>query len=502
MRALPVLIVLGAILAGDAAPGQQPRPSSSRGQRSVMVPPRTARNQPAPAAEPAAEGEETPAPAPLPPPRANAVPAPTTQGAIPEGAIIEGPIQQGPGQFYDEHGHVVDGGYFDEGYSEYADGTCGLDCPRCGGAGCRLMWFSAEYLMFWGRGMNTPPLVTTSPAGTAQAAAGVIGQPGTTVLYGGNGLLDGVRNGMAFSAGKWFDCCQQTGIEFDYFFLGQINEHFEATGNGQPILARPFFNAVTNLEDSELVSFPNVLSGTVSVDSNSFVQSAGVRLLWNVLQNYYCGDPNCGHYACGAACTRWDLLVGYRWYQLDEQLTIREDLTTLDQNPQVMFDITDDFRTRNNFHGGELGLKWQFQQNRWALDALGKVALGNNHEQVSIRGQTISTPVGGASDTGIGGLLAQTTNIGDYSRDRFAAIFEVGAKLKYQCSQNLWLTAGYTFIMWDGVVRPGGQIDRVVNPNLLPPPTLPLVGPARPAFTFNDETFWLHGLRLGGEFRW
>ncbi|MCE9524663.1 MAG: BBP7 family outer membrane beta-barrel protein, partial [Planctomycetales bacterium] len=45
-----------------------------------------------------------------------------------------------------------------------------------------------EYLMWWGRGQNIPALVTTSPNGTPQNEAGVLGFPNTTTLFGNQGI--------------------------------------------------------------------------------------------------------------------------------------------------------------------------------------------------------------------------------------------------------------------------------------------------------------------------
>src|SRR5439155_8338502 len=45
-------------------------------------------------------------------------------------------------------------------------------------------WVTADYLAGWLRADRLPPLVTTSPPGTARVSAGVPGQPGTTLLFG------------------------------------------------------------------------------------------------------------------------------------------------------------------------------------------------------------------------------------------------------------------------------------------------------------------------------
>ena len=46
------------------------------------------------------------------------------------------------------------------------------------------LWFRGEALLWWTRGGQTPPLLTTSPGSTPQAQAGVLGQPNTTILFG------------------------------------------------------------------------------------------------------------------------------------------------------------------------------------------------------------------------------------------------------------------------------------------------------------------------------
>ena len=99
-----------------------------------------------------------------------------------------------------------------------------------------------------------------------------------------------------------------------------------------------------------------------------------------------------------------------------------------------------------------------------------------------------------------GGLLAQRTNIGDYSANNFSFVPEVGVRLGYLIAPRVALTAGYNFIYWTGVARPGEQIDPVVNPTQIPPGTLQ--GPARPAFTGVSTTdIWIQGVSTGLEFR-
>ena len=52
-------------------------------------------------------------------------------------------------------------------------------------------WVGMDYLAWSVKGDRLPPLVTTSPAGTPLAQAGVLGPPGTTVLFGDSSVNGG-----------------------------------------------------------------------------------------------------------------------------------------------------------------------------------------------------------------------------------------------------------------------------------------------------------------------
>jgi hypothetical protein len=52
------------------------------------------------------------------------------------------------------------------------------------------------------------------------------------------------------------------------------------------------------------------------------------------------------------------------------------------------------------------------------------------------------------------------------------------------------------------VVRPGGQIDLDVNPDLLPPEAVPFTGAARPQFVFHETDYWAQGISAGLDYRW
>jgi hypothetical protein len=251
---------------------------------------------------------------------------------------------------------------------------------------------------------------------------------------------------------------------------------------------------VNGAEDAEQIAnllvpaLPNLLplTGRVAVSSSS--RMWGIE--GNGLRNLVVG---CNY--------RVDLLGGFRYVQLDEGLTIGEDLLVPADSPQAAgtrFLVQDDFGTRNNFYGGQLGTREEFRRGRWSLDVLTKVALGVSDESVTIKGNTQITAPGGPPQNFVGGLLALPTNIGNYHRDSFAVIPEVGVSVGYQVTSHLRAKLGYSFLYWSSVARPGNEVNRLVNPTQLPPNTL--VGVAQPTFLFKSTDFWAQGINAGLEY--
>jgi hypothetical protein len=374
--------------------------------------------------------------------------------------------------------------------------SAGLCCDDTGVADCfpyRRLWIRTEYLLWQTKHAHIPPLVTSSPA----TSLGVIGQPGTEVLLGGS-LDYEEQSGGRFTLGVWLDPCKCFGLEGSYFFLGQRTTHFTAASSGVPLLARPFFNTATGAEDSELVAnpviptLPNVmpLAGRIAVESSSRFQGAEANGVINLWQR----------------CGRWDMILGGRFLRLDENIGITEDLTVQGTSPfaGANFMLGDHFATRNEFWGGQIGLRSEWCWRRWSLGLSAKVALGDTHERVDINGSTVITPPGGVGTSFAGGLLTQPTNIGRFSKDRFAVAPEAGLNIAYQITPRVRALVGYDFLYISNVARAADQIDRVVNPTQLP--SLAgrgtLVGPARPAVLFKDSDFWAQGVNFGLEFRY
>jgi len=373
----------------------------------------------------------------------------------------------------------------------------------------RGWWVQGEYLMWWPRPMQVPALVTSGTTGSK----GVLGVDGTQTLLGGQ-MLDTMYSGGRFRAGVWTDQCAGRGWEFEFFGIGEETERqtFSGTGaTGTSVIARPFFNVLTTTqvpsgqEDADLVAYPGQLSGSVTVEATSRLYGIAVHPLWTNHETYD-AIPLIDTGSCAPVKTSMTTFVGWRYLNLAERLGVSENLTSLLAAPEDgQFLVNDRFGTRNRFNGADIGVIWNRRHGRLSLDMLMRVAIGSTRQEVSIAGSTsIRESAGGNNDfeNATGGLLAQRTNIGHYSQSQFSAVPELGLTLGYNLAPRWRCTVGYTLLFWSNVVRPGDQIDRDVNPNLMPPEASPFTGLERPTFDFVETDLWVNGINLGLEHAW
>ncbi len=388
------------------------------------------------------------------------------------------------------------------GASTNASGpSCSSDSASCFAPGADAcgppgrFWASAEYLLWWARDDHVPPLVTASPT----ASAGVLGAPGTVVLYGGS-VDENPFSGGRFALGFWADNCHKFGFETDFLFLGTQSNDFTAAGSGAAgsttAIARPVINVATGAEASELVASAGALGGTVSVDHQT--------RLWGLEENVLCNLYCCG---CCDSGTRIDFIAGFRYLQMDESLAITENLTVDTSVPTIggsTIGVYDGFTTHNYFYGGQIGARAEWWRDRFFANVTGKVAFGNTFETIDINGTTTFTPVGGKTTVQSGGLLALPTNIGHYEHDEFTVVPEIDFNVGYQLTRNIRAFVGYSFLYWSNVARPGDQIDRTINVTQIPSTSGPdtLIGPARPAFILNQTDIWAQGINFGIELRY
>ncbi len=408
--------------------------------------------------------------------------------------------------------------YDDDGF--YDDGQ--PDLEHCQYVPSSQFWIRADYLSWWTNGNQLPALITTGLA--ADAVPGALGQPGTNVLFGGGVANSDTRSSYRMTLGYWGDTYRVLGMEADYFDLGGASANFSQTSNGSVILARPFFDVISGSEGAQLIAHPVTgapglgVVGTVTAHASDYFESVGVRMRRNLRAYTTCqsrdcidfpGCPQCNEArACGRRTRtfRLDMIGGYRYYRLNDGVTISENTVLTEAHgvvpAGVVIDVRDSFHATNEFNGGELGLLADYRRGRWSMELLAKFALGNNRRTVLIDGRTVT--MGAApGDTPVvtqGGLLALPTNMGRHIRNDFTIIPQFGAELGYQLTHGMRFFAGYNLLYWSQTARAGDHIDTNVDQRNIPPP---MAGATpSPAFTSRDTAFWAQGLNLGVELRY
>lgn len=356
-------------------------------------------------------------------------------------------------------------------------------------------WTSAEYLMWWTRSTQLPPLVTTS----SPQSGGILGSGDTRTLLEGS-FGDTFHSGARFGVGRWFDCEQVRGVEGRFFFLGENGTTFNADTNSHPLLARPFFNVNQPFGPfSEIVAAQGLATGAVEVSLKNSLWGADVNFRRNL---------------GGSECARLDALVGYRFLNFKERLTITETFVRTPNSdlavgsPALSGTITDSFRTENNFHGGQIGLAGEMRRGRWYLDGRATIAFGTTFQRAKVSGSQVLNLQNAGLAQFNGGLLAVPgANIGTHTQQVFAVAPEVGLNLGYHLTQRTRVFVGYNFLYLSNVLRPAGVIDTGVDAARIPNFPLagspaPLGGVPRPTPAMRTTDFFAQGISFGLAFTW
>ncbi len=350
-------------------------------------------------------------------------------------------------------------------------------------AGNPTLWVGVEALLMWTKNQPLPiPVITTGPASLG-ASAGNLGVPGTTSLNGP--LHYGLDGGFRLFAGGWFDTDHTIGLSGSVFFLGQQSAGFGAvdgTGNGGFVINEP----VAGMPFNTQVSAPGVATGGVAVDATSRLAGGDINLLYNLYR--------------GNGLTI-NVLGGYRYLELDEWLTITGNsllfaaTTYTDGMGNVLatapagstVTVIDQFGTRNQFSGGQLGVEFQYRWEKWFVGGTLKMAIGATHEVIMINGTTNVFPVGGTPVPLTGGNYA-SIQIGQYARNQFAVAPEAQLNVGYQFTPWLRGLVGYNFLWLSSVARPGNQIDNSYD------------GVLHPLVPMTGSSYWTQGFNFSLQF--
>ncbi|MBA4065788.1 MAG: hypothetical protein C0501_19135 [Isosphaera sp.] len=444
------------------------------------------------------------------------------------------------------------------------------------GAAPRI-YFDASYVLAFVRDqpINYPLLTTGSPN-----QMGVLGQNTTIALIPARDIDYGAVSGYRLGGGFYGDADRRFGFDITALSLGErrFTQTFrgDSVGSvGVPVLARPFINANTGLQTSQVLisptipgavpaNLPNVVTtgggpfmgtGTVITSTpadttvvpgvTSPVSSTavgGVKFL--ATTEVFSIDPSAlwNIFRSTPGTRAWmsvDALVGYRYLEVQERIRISSQSaltgvllvqtvndpagpagpmltgSTLIPIPvaaggvaasaPATISITDRFNASNQFNGGNFGLRGEVRYGVCDLSVTGKVAVGTMHQELRVRGLTAFTnPLSNTSGFSLSGLYANSSNIGTFTRDEFTVIPEVNLNIGVNVTRGFRMFLGYNFLHVENVIRPGNELNPVINPAVVPFNTafgLP-VGTPGPGPAFNNSSYWVHAANFGFSFRY
>ncbi|TWT72875.1 BBP7 family outer membrane beta-barrel protein [Allorhodopirellula solitaria] len=362
----------------------------------------------------------------------------------------------------------------DSGCDQCSDGGCNScdgyygDCNSCDGLGCGScdhcglsnaslsldpgQWFgSLELLLLFREGDSIPALVTTSPPGTEGDVAGQL--PGATILAGGEQAFKDLTAGGRLTLGTWLDDCRDRSLVFRGWTATEADYSYSARQgiNSGSILAVPTTNAGS--PDSLLVAFPD--------SAENFGRFGSVNL--QASSNVYGGDISVRQFLTGGLGTTFDVLYGYQYMHLDEDLQFSTTSTkTQDPFPAQIgntLSTSDRFEATNNFHGGQFGFAGNYREGCWSFDWLGKIGFGQIKRQAERRGSSVittDTPPPAVNDTG---LLVGDANSGSYSSSTFGWVPEFDVSVGWHKYPRFDVTFGYNIIAMTDAVRLSGIMD-------------------------------------------
>lgn len=326
-----------------------------------------------------------------------------------------------------------------------------------------------DFLRWWVDQQTSPTLANaTSIQGTRAISAGTFD--------------NGERIGTRSTVGFWVDSHNKIALEGSFLYLFNRNPSFTV---GTPTITRPFFNLATGAADAIVVASPGISTGAAGIDSHF---------------RFHSGEINIRNEVCRWCWGHIDLLGGFRYLRLDEDLNVTTSTVTTAGGVLL---ASDRFDTENTFCGFQIGIEGEANWDRWFFNPYGKFAVGNNSRIINVNGNRVGP---GQPGSVAGGLLAVPTNIGRNRDEELAFVPEIGFNVGFRLSQGCRIHVGYTGLLLSNAARPGDQINVNINPTQLQLPGGPPAAPTGPLGPFYngavDRVFWAQGINAGVEFRW
>jgi hypothetical protein len=332
--------------------------------------------------------------------------------------------------------------------------------------------FRVEYLTWYLSRLPVPPLATTG-------GTGVVGDPGTVILRGGelesrHDRYIGVRTGGEY----WFGAGDRFGIDGAVTILERDSSNITYPYGSYPLLARPYVDAATSQPRAEIIAGHDPARGDLTGSINVYSRI-----------EFFTEDVNAAVRLVRSPDAHINLLAGARFIQMRERLDVTATSRVLPAQA-VLYGEADHFQTFDRFYGGQVGWSGDLRFGRFTLDGKGTLAIGGDDQIIAAKGDRVfHTPAG--RQTSDVGLLVQQSNTGTFERGQFDFVTEWCVNLGYRWTDHVRTRVGYTLLTWNNSVRPGDQID-----------ALDLTSGTRPRIPFRTSFFWAQGLNLGLEANW
>jgi outer membrane immunogenic protein len=372
-----------------------------------------------------------------------------------------------------------------------------------------------DYLLWQVKGAPlSVPLVATGPSSNTD---GLLLNSNTTILYGasfapaagGNDTQNfKLFSGSRIIAGYWLDDARRLSVEGGGFLLQSQTagvyihgSSTDAQGMRIPVYTLPYKPSgmcappdppgsppvcvVPLGEDGVPVAVPGELSG--SVDVKNSLQLWGLEA--NGVMSFY-RTPS----------LELSAVSGFRYVDLSESFVMTSTIVGAANSAfagQSGYAI-DKFDTRNQFFGGTLGLRGLYNYGLFSLETTARIALGVNHQTLSIFGYYQDFNALLPYSSGPYGIFAMPSNEGISSKNTFAVVPEFQTKLGFDVTPTIRFTVGYDFIYFSNVIRPTDQIDRnIPKGQTYQQDTTQADSSTVPARLFKSTDFWAHGLSVG-----
>lgn len=460
-------------------------------------------------------------------------------------------------------------------------------CPSCGANGniwgdCEherpyRVWGSVDYLLWrikdtgvpqfnagFGGGflfvpitntiINVPPgggaatLQTFTQTPTIPAAFSVSSSQGGT-----NTVSFGDQPGMRYNLGYWFDSEDSVGIEASYFSLWRRTNNFNSS-QGASNQSIPLGSQFT---DNQLIQTTTVVNGTATTTILSNITlpvfiaaNTNVNLSGQISSETWGTEFNGRCRVCSFGCLKIDAIGGFRYLDIDERLSTREDITLTSipstngvttngtgsltsttnalVNPfnnafnlpgtttfsGVIYDLID---VHSRFYGAQAGFDfdWRVIGNVY-LSGFTKIAVGDMRETYSLRGltQQIFPPAPGGLAPGIvttagGQFVNPQDNNTTRHYDRTCIVPQVNLNLGYELTDNIRVHVGYDYLYISALSRPieqltvaPGSVSATFGSNATGGTTAQNVQIFSPAFKAKTDQAWLYGLNMGVDIRY